>query len=172
MTWISTLVLQTRWILLPVYLGLVPAALVYMYKYFRQLLELIQGVTSLSDDQLLLSVLHLLDMVMVVNLLIVSIIGGFSLFVQRVTARQSDGTPLGWLEHMDPISLKVKLGMALIGVSSIHLLEAFVGAASKSWDELGKLIVIHAVFVLSTLAVAKMSYKAKASSRPQSESKH
>jgi len=156
---LSSLIYSGRWMLAPIYLAIIPAGLVYMYKYFSHLTELIYTAPKLNDTEMLLGVLHLIDMVMVCNLLVVTMIGGYSLFVRRIRPLDGDSNRLTWLDQIDPTTLKVKWGMALIGVSSIHLLEAFIGAQAKSWDELGKLIVIHLVFVVSTLGVAVLNKK-------------
>lgn len=155
---LSEIIFSGRWFLAPMYLALIPAGLLYLYKYFRHLFDLIQTVGQLNDTELLLGVLHMLDMIMVGNLLVMIMIGGYSLFIRKLQIAD-ESKRLTWLDHIDPATLKVKLGMALIGVSSIHLLESFIGSPDKSWIELSKLIVIHLVFVISTIGIALIGRK-------------
>ncbi len=142
-----------RWLLAPLYLGLIPAVGLYVWKFYAELWHMITHLTSVDDEALLLGILHLVDIVMIANLIVVTMIGGFVLFVRELPITGTNNR-LRWLDHIDPVTLKLKLGLALVGVSSIQLLEAFMNANSTDWSQLGKLVLIHLVFVLSTMAVA------------------
>lgn len=148
------MVFAARWLLAPLYLGLIPAIALYVFKFFRHLAELVWQSSTLSDTELLLGILKLLDIVMVANLIVMTMIGGFTLFIRRASEESKAGSELPWLNHIDTTALKVKLGMALIGVSSVHLLEAFVNADHTGYGQLTKLVVVHLVFVVSTVAIA------------------
>lgn len=150
---LSRLLLETRWLLLPFYLGMVVTVGVYLYKFVMKLVKLINDVHHISDQELMLRVLYLLDTVMVANLLMYAAIGSFAYFVRQFQFNSSHERP-GMLGHLDGTTLKMKLGMALIGVSSIHLLEAYIDSANVSTEQLTKLIAIHIVFVFSTVAIA------------------
>lgn len=152
----SKVVFMSRWLLAPIYLGLSAVLVVYIYKFFRNLYELLNHISELSDKELTLEVLHLLDIVMLANLTIMITIGSYTLFIRRLAIRNSRDR-LSWLDHIDAGALKVKLGMALIGVSSIHLLDAFIRADELTMETFIKMTVIHLVFVVSTVAVAWIS---------------
>ncbi len=153
--WFSQVMFWGRWIIAPLYAGLLVAGLLLSYKFYVKLVGLIQTASSLTGTELIMGVLHLIDIVMVANLLVVTMVGGFSLFVQRIDEFNTHNH-LPWLQHFEPGALKVKLGMALIGISSIHLLEAFIDIKEKTLIELVGLVTIHLVFVISTVAIASI----------------
>lgn len=136
--------------LMPMYMALSLTLAVYTLRFSVQTVDLLWHSLSFTDTQILVAVLHLLDIIMVSHLIVMIMIGGYVMFI-----RSSDEEPkLKWIGHIDPGTLKVKMSMSILGVSSIHLLEAFVNAANESQDHLIKLIVVHLVFVVSTVAVA------------------
>lgn len=160
---IEKLIFGGRLLLLPMYLGIIVALVVYVLRYIKETMEMAVHALSASDDQILIGALHLLDIIMIGHLLVMAMIGGYIMFISG-DPDEGDTSPSGfsffalprvkWLNHIDPGSLKVKLSMAILGVSSIHLLEAFVNAHNESWEYLIKLIVIHLIFVVSSIAVA------------------
>ncbi|MCB9467397.1 MAG: TIGR00645 family protein [Cyanobacteriota/Melainabacteria group bacterium] len=152
----SKVIFSSRWLLAPIYMGLSAVLVIYGYKFFRKLYYLFDQLSTFSDKDLTLEVLHLLDIVMLANLTIMITIGSYTLFIRRLTIRDSRDR-LSWLDHIDAGALKVKLGMALIGVSSIHLLEAFIKADELAMETFLKMTGIHLVFVVSTLVIAWIS---------------
>ncbi len=156
-TLFDKIVFGGRFFLLPMYLGLTLALAVYAVRFCVQSASLVLNVLSYSNTEVLVSVLHLLDIIMVSHLIVMIMIGGYVLFIRSTheDAASSSYLPrLTWLDHLDPGALKVKMSMSILGVSSIHLLEAFVNAGGASGDHLTKLIAVHLVFVVSTVAVA------------------
>ncbi len=158
---IEKIIFGGRILLLPMYLGLILALAAYAAKYIVHVAELLMHFLSYDESQILVSVLHLLDIIMVSHLIVMVMIGGYVLFIGS-SDDLDENTPntlpkLKWLGHIDPGALKVKMGMAIVGVSSIHLLEAFVNAAHESSDYLVKLTAIHLVFVISTMAIAAVN---------------
>ncbi|MFA7340676.1 MAG: YqhA family protein [Candidatus Obscuribacterales bacterium] len=159
---LEQIVFGGRFLLLPMYLGLSIALLVYSVRFIVQTAELAWHSVSYSNTEVLISVLHLLDIVMVSHLIVMIMIGGYVLFIGDFSKSASDVDhpepsrlpQLAWLGHIDPGALKVKMSMSMLGVSSIHLLEAFVRADNASFDHLTKLIAVHLVIVVSTVAVA------------------
>lgn len=151
----SRVIFWGRWVIAPLYAGLLVTGLLLSYKFYVKLKDLCETASTLSGTELILGVLHLIDIVMVANLLVVTMVGGYSLFVQRIDDVDTRHH-LPWLQHFEPGALKVKLGMALIGISSIHLLEAFIDIKEKTLMELSGLVVIHLVFVISTVAIASI----------------
>ena len=159
---LEQIVFGGRFLLLPMYLGLSIALLVYAVRFIVQTAELAWHSVSYSNTEVLVSVLHRLDLVMVSHLPVMIMIGGYVLFIGDFSKPASDVDhpepsrlpQLAWLGHIDPGALKVKMSMSMLGVSSIHLLEAFVRADNASFDHLTKLIAVHLVIVVSTVAVA------------------
>lgn len=147
------LLLMTRWLLAPFYLGLVATVVLYMYKFVLKLFTLFLELPHLAEKEVLLKVLYLVDIVMVANLLMYTAIGSFAYFVSGFVFATKYEKP-AVLGHLDAITLKLKLGMALIGVSSIHLLEAFMDVEHISAEKMIMLLAVHVIFVLSTMAIA------------------
>lgn len=165
---IEKVIFGGRLILLPMYLGLIVALAVYVGRYMTEIYLLVEHFFNESDEQILMIVLHLLDKIMISHLIVMVMIGGYVLFIGS-SDDEDPTTPntlpnLKWLGHIDPGTLKVKLGMAIVGVSSIHLLEAFVNAAHESSDYLIKLTIIHLVFVISTFVLAFVNARVKSDS--------
>ncbi len=124
---LPALIFSSRWLQLPLYLGLIVAQGVYVVLFLKELWHLIEGATSLNEQQIMLIVLGLIDVVMISNLLMMVIVGGYETFVSRMRLEHHPDQP-EWLSHVNASVLKVKLAMAIIGISSIHLLKTFIGA--------------------------------------------
>ena len=125
MTPLPRLIFASRWLQLPLYLGLIVAQGVYVVLFVKELWHLITGATSLSEQDIMLIVLGLIDVVMISNLLMMVIVGGYETFVSRLNLQGHPDQP-EWLSHVNASVLKVKLAMAIIGISSIHLLKSFI----------------------------------------------
>jgi uncharacterized protein (TIGR00645 family) len=124
---LPTLIFGSRWSQLPLYLGLIVAQAVYVILFLKELWHLIHGATSLNEQEIMLIVLGLIDVVMISNLLMMVIVGGYETFVSRLNLEGHPDQP-EWLSHVNASVLKVKLAMAIIGISSIHLLKTFIEA--------------------------------------------
>ena len=172
---IPGLIFASRWLQLPLYLGLILAQGVYAYHFWFELLHLLEAafgnqaalqalvtsmgyqseapLTALNETLIMLVVLALIDVVMISNLLIMVIVGGYETFVSRM---HLDGHPdqPEWLDHVNASVLKVKLGTAIIGISSIHLLKTVINAANYETKVLMWQTIIHVTFLLSALAIA------------------
>ncbi|MEU5160315.1 IS21-like element helper ATPase IstB [Streptomyces sp. NPDC020875] len=148
----------TRWLQAPLYFGLVAAQGVYVYKFFNELWHLIQHIISGQADEtmVMLAVLKLVDVVMIANLLIMVIVGGYETFVSRIGLQGHRDQP-EWLSHVNSNVLKVKLATAIVGISSVHLLQMFVDVAHTSQHALLWGTVIHMAFILSAAILAYMS---------------
>jgi uncharacterized protein (TIGR00645 family) len=145
---------------LPLYLGLILAQCVYVFKFMKELAHLIMDAASFSEQQIMLIVLGLIDVVMISNLLVMVIVGGYETFVSRLRLTGHPDQP-EWLSHVNASVLKIKLAMAIIGISSIHLLRTFIeagnlGQPNAAYTEAGILwqTVIHTVFILSAIGIA------------------
>lgn len=126
---LPALIFSSRWLQLPLYLGLIVAQGVYVILFVKELWHLIHGATALGEQEIMLIVLGLIDVVMISNLLIMVIVGGYETFVSRLNLESHPDQP-EWLSHVNASVLKVKLAMAIIGISSIHLLKTFIAAGA------------------------------------------
>jgi uncharacterized protein (TIGR00645 family) len=169
------LIFASRWLQLPLYIGLILAQAVYVFHFWVELVHLIEAafgdtnalaklvgsigyksdtqVTSLNETIIMLVVLALIDVVMISNLLIMVIVGGYETFVSRLNLEGHPDQP-EWLSHVNASVLKVKLATAIIGISSIHLLKTFINAANYTDKVLLWQTVIHIAFLFSALAIA------------------
>ena len=181
------IIFASRWLQLPLYLGLIAAQAVYVWHFWIELTHLIEAalgsptalqalvdgigykseaqVTHLNETIIMLVVLALIDVVMISNLLIMVIVGGYETFVSRMYLEGHPDQP-EWLNHVNASVLKVKLATAIIGISSIHLLKTFINAANYDEKVLLWQTVIHVTFLLSALAIA---YTARLLHHPSSE---
>jgi uncharacterized protein (TIGR00645 family) len=159
---IPTLIFGSRWLQLPLYVGLIVAQGVYVVLFLKELWHLIMHSFDFSEQQIMLVVLGLIDVVMISNLLMMVIVGGYETFVSRLNLRGHPDEP-EWLSHVNASVLKIKLAMAIIGISSIHLLRTFIEAGnlggagrSTNYTETGVMwqTIIHVVFILSAVGIA------------------
>jgi len=144
----------SRWLQAPLYLGLIAAQGVYVYQFMHELLHLVTKAGELSETEVMLIVLGLIDVVMIANLLIMVIIGGYETFVSRLDAIEGHPDQPEWLSHVNAGVLKVKLAVALISISSIHLLRTFINAAQITDRVVVIQIAIHLAFLVSAIAIA------------------
>jgi len=126
---LPALIFASRWLQLPLYLGLILAQGVYVFLFGKELWHLLHDAGRLGEQQIMLIVLGLIDVVMISNLLIMVIVGGYETFVSRLNLEGHPDQP-EWLDHVNASVLKVKLAMSIIGISSIHLLKTFIGAGN------------------------------------------
>jgi uncharacterized protein (TIGR00645 family) len=168
-------IFASRWLQLPLYLGLIVAQGIYVWLFWQELYYLllaamgngnalehvidavsVEGVerpTKLTETVIMLVVLGLIDVVMISNLLIMVIVGGYETFVSRLNLEGHPDQP-EWLSHVNASVLKVKLATAIIGISSIHLLKTFINAAAYDEKTLIAQTGIHITFLLSAMAIA------------------
>jgi len=172
---LPNLIFASRWLQLPLYLGLIVAQAIYVWLFWQELYYLllaafgsdgalehvidavtVQGVerpTKLTETVIMLVVLGLIDVVMISNLLIMVIVGGYETFVSRMNLEGHPDQP-EWLSHVNASVLKVKLARAIIGISSIHLLKTFINAEAYDWKTIIAQTGIHLTFLLSAMAIA------------------
>ena len=149
----SNILFGSRWLQLPLYLGLIVAQAVYVFFFGVELIHMVGHATSLTEADIMLIVLGLIDVVMISNLLIMVIVGGYETFVSRLNLEGHPDEP-DWLSHVNANLLKVKLATAIIGISSIHLLKTFINAENLSDKVLLWQTIIHMTFVFSAVAIA------------------
>ncbi|MBO9880763.1 TIGR00645 family protein [Xanthomonas sp. D-109] len=176
---LSNLIFASRWLQLPLYLGLIVAQGVYVFLFGKELWHLIHEAPRLGEQQIMLIVLGLIDVVMISNLLVMVIVGGYETFVSRLGLEGHPDQP-EWLSHVNASVLKVKLALSIIGISSIHLLKTFIavgalgGMPMCSPEQLASAVgtvdlkscatltatgvlwqtIIHGIFILSAIGIA------------------
>lgn len=150
---IEKFIFFSRWIQLPVYLGLIVATLVYAYKFMVQLWHLLVGFSSMTENNIMLAVLGLIDISMVINLLVVVFIGGYWTFVSKIEFENHEDKP-DWLYKINASTLKIKLIVSLVSISGVHLLKTFIDIHNISTKDAILQISIHVVFILSALLLA------------------
>ena len=153
---LETFIFASRWIQAPLYLGLIVAQIIYCWLFMVELSHLVHGAftgTNFTEVEVMLVVLGLIDVVMIANLLIMVIVGGYETFVSRLDLENHPDQP-EWLSHVNAGVLKIKLSTAIIGISSIHLLKSFINAPNLAEHTLLWQVVIHVVFLFSALIMA------------------
>lgn len=176
-------IFMSRWLQLPLYIGLIIVQCIYVYHFWIELFDLfgaslgnveslrhIANLVSTSDNLLnfkylneqtiMLVILTLIDVVMISNLLIMVIIGGYETFISKMKLENHPDQP-EWLSHVNASVLKVKLATSIIGISSIHLLKTFINANVLNMKTLIFQTFIHLIFLLSAISIAycnKLSY--------------
>jgi uncharacterized protein (TIGR00645 family) len=159
---LPALIFSSRWLQLPLYLGLIIAQCVYVVLFLKELWHLISHSFDFSEQQIMLVVLGLIDVVMISNLLVMVIVGGYETFVSRLKLEGHPDQP-EWLSHVNASVLKIKLAMAIIGISSIHLLRTFIEAGNlggtgrtTNYTESGVMwqTLIHLTFIISAVGIA------------------
>jgi uncharacterized protein (TIGR00645 family) len=147
------LIFMSRWLQVPLYLGLIVAQGVYVVLFLKEVWHLVSHAFTLDETNIMLVVLGLIDVVMISNLLIMVIVGGYETFVSRLGVEGHPDEP-EWLDHVNAGVLKVKLSMALISISSIHLLKTFIDPDQHSQSAVMWQVLIHLAFLLSALIMA------------------
>ncbi len=164
----ESFIFWSRWIQAPMYMGLVFGSAMYVYKFFIELFHLYSNIQEMTEVKLMLGILSLVDITMVINLVIMVIIGGYSIFTSNIDVSHHEDKPL-WLENMDAGILKIKLATSLASISGVHLLKTFINireeAVLETYEGIYVEIVIHLVFILSALLLALVE-KALENHRP------
>jgi uncharacterized protein (TIGR00645 family) len=154
---IENLVFVSRWLQAPIYMGLIVGSCFYVYKFMQELATLTIEATTITEVNMMLGILGLIDISMVMNLLIIVIIGGYTIFTSKIDFDEKEDKPQ-WLDHLDADRLKVKLSTSLASISGVHLLKTFIDIHSEAGEaefmSLNYEIGIHLVFIFSALALA------------------
>jgi uncharacterized protein (TIGR00645 family) len=158
-TLLERTILLSRWLLAPLYLVLITVLILFTVKAVQEVIHLFAIIWTVSETDLILSVLALVDMVLVANLLVMVILSSYETFVSALDTAEGQEKP-SWLGKIDAATIKIKLAVAIVAISSIHLLKAFMTSPSQDtneplWNnELFWLVVIHLTFVISALVMA------------------
>jgi uncharacterized protein (TIGR00645 family) len=152
---LGSFIFFSRWLQAPLYVGLIVAQGVYVYLFLKELWHLVEKARGIDETTIMLTVLGLIDVVMIANLLIMVIVGGYETFVSRLNLEGHPDQP-EWLSHVNAGVLKVKLATALIGISSINLLKTFIEVGTRPMPDHAVMwqLLLHLTFVLSALLLA------------------
>lgn len=147
------IIFLSRWLQVPLYIGLIFAQAIYVYRFVIEVYRLTVYGADKPEAEVMMAVLGLIDVVMISNLLIMVIVGGYETFVSRL---RLDGHPdrPEWLDRANTSALKIKLSLSLITISSIHLLETFINVEHISDHSVMWQVIIHIAFIFSAGAMA------------------
>ena len=150
---LSKIIFASRWLQLPIYLGLIVVQSIYAYKFMKSLWYLIATINEMDSNTIMLTVLNLIDVVMIANLLVMVTIGGYEIFVSKLKTRNHPDQP-EWMSHVNATVLKVKLSMSIITISSIHMLQTFVNISNLPEKTIMWQLLLHLGFLVSAIALA------------------
>ncbi len=157
---LQSIVLWSRFIQIPLYLGMILALALFPVQFYPELKKLFYHVsesfnhiTVSSESRFILEVLNLIDLLLVANLMVMVIISGYESFIEPILVG-NDGQKPGWLGNVDPGTIKIKVATSIVGISSIHLLASFLDMKSLTTEKLMWQVVIHITFVISALLMA------------------
>ena len=153
-------IFSSRWLLAPIYIVLSLTLFVIMVKVIQEFIHEFSHFLEMSINDLLLFVLHIVDMALIGNLVLMIIFAGYENFVSKIDVAKNSQDKPDWMGKVDFSGLKLKLIASIVAISSIGLLEAFISIGSKTKDEIYLMVLIHSVFILSGVAIAIMDYVA------------
>jgi len=148
----------SRWLLAPLYLGMVAALVVILVKFFQKLWTLVAGTVVDDIDEIMLGVLSLLDLALLGNLVLIVILAGYENFVSKIVAARTSEDRPHWMGHVDFSGLKMKLIGSIVAISAIGLLQDFFNADKLEWVDLMWRVILHLTFVISGLLFALMDW--------------
>jgi uncharacterized protein (TIGR00645 family) len=157
---VEMLMYRARWVLAPIYFGLSLAVIALGLKFFQELYHLLAHGLSMTETELILIILALIDMAMVGGLLVMVMLSGYENFVSRLDV-ESDDDKLHWLGKLDSGTLKSKIMTGIVAISAIHLLKVFMAAEKVPNDKMLWYVIIHMTFVVSTVAIGLLDWKTR-----------
>ncbi len=153
--WIEKSLFASRWILAPIYLGLTIAMLAVGVKFFQEAFHVLFHVWTMSEADMVLAVLAMIDMVLVASLVVMVMLSGYENFVSQIDLAD-EGKKLDWLGKLDATALKLKVAASIVAISSIHLLQIFMNAQQTPNDKILWYVILHLTFVVSSVLMAVM----------------
>jgi len=153
--WIEKSLFASRWILAPIYLGLTIAMLAVGVKFFQEAFHVLFHVWTMSEADMVLAVLAMIDMVLVASLVVMVMLSGYENFVSQIELAD-EGKKLDWLGKLDATALKLKVAASIVAISSIHLLQIFMNAQQTPNDKILWYVILHLTFVVSSVLMAVM----------------
>ncbi len=150
---IPNAIFLSRWLQAPLYLGLIFALGIYVYEFGKELFNLIFNLNSFTETAIMLQVLDLIDVVMIANLMVMVIVGGYEIFVSRLNLRNHPDHP-EWLDEVNAGTMKIKLALSLVSISSIHLLRTFMDPSQHESSVVMWQVIIHLTLIASAVFIA------------------
>ena len=168
---LEQLIFASRWLLVPIYLSLAAVLVLFGVKAVQETIHLFERVLVMSETQIVLAGLALIDLALIANLLVMVVLSSYETFVSTINLTAGQQKP-SWLGRMDAATLKIKLAISIVAISSIHLLKAFMNFDGGEEQEIFWLMVVHMAFVVSALLVALIDKIAFSHHRPQLDRAH
>jgi uncharacterized protein (TIGR00645 family) len=160
--YIETIIFQSRWLLAPIYVGLIGALVMLLIKFAQELVHVFPSAWGSTESELVLAVLTLVDLALVGSLILMVIFSGYENFVSKIDAGHPDDRP-SWMGKLGSSDLKLKLIASIVAISSIQILKSFMNLDRVSDRELVWMVGIHVMFVVSGVLLAvmdRLTYKA------------
>lgn len=161
---------RSRWLLAPIYLGLSFALIALGIKFFEEVWHLLPNILEMTEANMVLTLLSLIDLAMVGGLIVMVMMSGYENFVSQLDVGE-DEEKLSWLGKMDASSLKAKIAASIVAISSIHLLQKFMNVESIENDKLMWYVIIHMTFVVSAFAMGLLDRVSKKPEPPAVENR-
>jgi uncharacterized protein (TIGR00645 family) len=152
------IIYTSRWLMAPVYLGLIAALGILIVTFFRELYLQIPLVMQMDEKEIILLVLTLVDLSLAGNLVLIILFTGYESFVSKIEAAHQDHDRPDWMGTLDFSGLKIKLIASIVAISGIHLLKVFMNLAQYEESQLRWYVFIHLTFIFSGVAVAAMDW--------------
>ena len=149
----EALIFASRWILAPFFIGLIVAMLVLLVKFSKELFSLLMGVFGFYEHDTIISILTLVDTALLAVLLIIIVFSGYENFVSKINVGEHEDRP-AWMGKVGFSDLKMKLISAIVAISAVELLKAFLVSNTMTGEQIGWKIAIHLTFVVSGLLFA------------------
>lgn len=145
----------SRWLMAPLYVGLAASLLLLLYSFFQELFHLFSALPNLTQNDVILGILSLIDLSLAGNLLLIVVFSGYENFVSKMDTSDHEDQP-DWKGSVDFSMLKLKLIASIVAISGIHLLKVFMDVGKVTEVQIKWMVIIHLVFVLSGVLLALM----------------
>ena len=155
---IETLIYASRWLMAPLYLGLIGALAILIYIFFRELAHEFPHVQTMAEKEAILLVLSLIDISLAGNLVLIILFSGYENFVSKLESAHNDHDRPAWMGTLDFSGLKIKLITSIVAISAIHLLKIFMNLGEHTYAQIQWYVIIHVTFVVSGLGFAVMDW--------------
>ncbi len=145
----------SRWLMVPIYVGLALALVLLLFSFAQELLHLFSAIPNITQSEVILGILSLIDLSLAGNLLLIVIYSGYENFVSKINTDDHEDQP-DWKGSVDFTALKLKLIASIAAISAIHLLKVFMDIGKYTEDQIRWMVIIHVVFVISGVMLAWM----------------
>ncbi len=158
-------IFASRWILAPFFIGLIIAMFVLLLKFGKEMVSLLMGVLGLMEHDAIISILTLVDTALIAVLLLIIVFSGYENFVSKLSIEDHEDRP-GWMGKVSFSDLKMKLIGAIVAISAVELLKAFLVSTTLTGEQIGWKIAIHLTFVISGLLFAASDWISESRKSP------